>query len=425
MKTPKLMRPVLLAFVAWTAALPPTPAAQVVVTRVDGVTAAGTLEQMSDKSLSLVLTSATADVGSTGAAVEIPWTDLTELAFLDASPAPSATPDAPAAFHFNAGGTLHGEVVAAGPDAVVMYNPRVGELVVPFAQLEAVTFHRTTGPTEQAGQLLASARAERQAGQDVLVATDGNEAKAVPGALTRLDPQSSEFLFNNRPRRIETARIFGVVFAAGAQPAAAAQMLLKLRSGDAVPGQPASDALVGRTLRFATSFGRTLDLPLDALASLEIRNPRVVPLSDLEPQSVKTSGLIHEPWPWRRDRSVGNTPMSLAGRRFDRGLGVHARTELVYALDGAYETFAATVGIDDEVRPRGAVEFLVAVDGQSAWTSGVLRGTDRPRPVVVPVAGARTLKLTVDFGPGADLADWADWADARLIRPAPSAQTPP
>src|SRR5262249_35608528 len=60
--------------------------------------------------------------------------------------------------------------------------------------------------------------------------------------------------------------------------------------------------------------------------------------------------------------SDGNT-IAIGGVKFSKGLGVHARSELRYALAGRYEKFAAFIGVDDEVGMRGTVMFQVWLDG--------------------------------------------------------------
>jgi hypothetical protein len=110
---------------------------------------------------------------------------------------------------------------------------------------------------------------------------------------------------------------------------------------------------------------------------------------------------------------------------FDKGLGVHSRTELDYQLDRAYESLVATIGIDDAVRPRGSVVFRVLGDGKVLFDSGVLTGKDPPRDVNVNVVGVSLLTLVVDYGDELDLSDQADWGGARLLKPAPTGRGKP
>jgi hypothetical protein len=51
----------------------------------------------------------------------------------------------------------------------------------------------------------------------------------------------------------------------------------------------------------------------------------------------------------KKDRSLADTELSLAGQKFPRGVGSVSPSTLIYQLDPAYESFVATVGIDDSV----------------------------------------------------------------------------
>jgi formylglycine-generating enzyme required for sulfatase activity len=52
-------------------------------------------------------------------------------------------------------------------------------------------------------------------------------------------------------------------------------------------------------------------------------------------------------------------PLSIAGRRFERGLHVYADSDVRIPLDGRYERFEAWIGVDDWVGRRGSVRFDV------------------------------------------------------------------
>lgn len=138
-------------------------------------------------------------------------------------------------------------------------------------------------------------------------------------------------------------------------------------------------------------------------------------LSDLEwVQAVNGWG------PVERDRSNGETlagdgrPLTIRRQTFAKGLGVHARSEIVYYLGGKAAKFTAVVGVDDEAR-AGSVVFQVWGDGRKLYDSGVLKGSSAPQQVEVDVRGAAELKLVVtDAGDGINY-DHADWADARVV----------
>ncbi|WP_415813090.1 NPCBM/NEW2 domain-containing protein, partial [Deinococcus marmoris] len=124
--------------------------------------------------------------------------------------------------------------------------------------------------------------------------------------------------------------------------------------------------------------------------------------------------------PVELDRSNGSqnaddgSAISIGGRTFARGLGVHAASEIRYALGGQCKTFRAFVGVDDEVGKLGSVQFRVFGDGRLLFGSDVRRGGGPALPVNVSVAGVQELRLMVDDGGDGIEYDQADWADAAL-----------
>jgi alpha-galactosidase len=83
-------------------------------------------------------------------------------------------------------------------------------------------------------------------------------------------------------------------------------------------------------------------------------------LSDLTP-SLSTNG-----WgPVKLDRSNGEhesgdgRTLTVNGATYPKGLGVHANSEIRYALAGRCTSMTATVGVDDEVGSLGSVLFEI------------------------------------------------------------------
>ena len=84
------------------------------------------------------------------------------------------------------------------------------------------------------------------------------------------------------------------------------------------------------------------------------------------------------------------------------------------ALLGAYTTFSAVVGVDDEVGSNGSVAFEVWVDGVLKASTPVLTGASAGVPLTVAVGGAGSLRLVATSGGDGVSFDHADWADAKV-----------
>jgi hypothetical protein len=114
-------------------------------------------------------------------------------------------------------------------------------------------------------------------------------------------------------------------------------------------------------------------------------------------------------------KSNGRNPLTIGGKVFRRGLGMHANARSEYMLGGGFRRFEADCGVDDEKGGLGSCVFQVWADGQKLFDSGVLRGRQPARHVSVDLTGKESLRLVVtDAGDGINC-DHADWADARLL----------
>jgi hypothetical protein len=159
---------------------------------------------------------------------------------------------------------------------------------------------------------------------------------------------------------------------------------------------------------------------LDDVTLLQSLGGRFKYLSDLEPDGFRHVPYLSIEWPYRRDRNVIGDPLSVGGKRYMKGIGMHSAARLTFRLDGNYRRFDAAVAIDDSAGKRGSVTFGVYVLRDGAWaeafTSGTVRGGEAPRPVSVDLTGAQGLTLTVDYADRGDELDRANWLDARLVK---------
>ncbi len=353
-----------------------------------------------------------------GNSVDLQTTDglvtktIDDLAGLD-FPTDFRSPFGATAFFLHDGGMMFGELVAGQPDAIEAMTP-IGNAKIGWNKLAAI---RLAEPTQykRARELFDESMRIRSPSQDVLISRDQADVKVLQGRLESLSESGGSFLFAGESRKFQNDKLFGIVFAAGAAIPVAAQVMLELADGSSFSGtlKSASDD----SMRVESSFGAAFEVPIKNLRRMRFRSDRVQYVSDLKPSTQRIEGVLHAPWPVRADRNVLGNPLSIGGRKFERGVGVHSRTELSYPIQGEFERFAATIGIDDAVRPLGSVVMQVLGDGRTLFDSGAISGVDPPRDILIDVAGVQTLTLLVNYGQGLDASDHADWGDARLLRP--------
>jgi hypothetical protein len=170
---------------------------------------------------------------------------------------------------------------------------------------------------------------------------------------------------------------------------------------------------------------KILKLDLNEISLVQIMGGRVQYLSQLTPVRFTEDTILAPPQPFKMDRSCQGDAISIAGKRYPWGIGVHADSELVFDLQGRFDEFRADVGIATRMGKRGSVIFTVSrVDKKGGkdvdtvlFKSPVVRGSDpKPREVSAKVKGIRLLKLKVENAGDLDLGDVANWGSARVIR---------
>ena len=138
-------------------------------------------------------------------------------------------------------------------------------------------------------------------------------------------------------------------------------------------------------------------------------------LSDLTATSM-TSGY----GPVELDKSNGGfaggdgLTLTLNGTTYAKGLGVHAASDIQYALGSTCTRFKASVGVDDEVAANGSVVFQVFAGATKVYDSALMTGATATKTIDVSVAGATTLRLVVTDGGDGISSDHGDWALARV-----------
>ncbi|MFM7073599.1 MAG: NPCBM/NEW2 domain-containing protein [Planctomycetota bacterium] len=152
-------------------------------------------------------------------------------------------------------------------------------------------------------------------------------------------------------------------------------------------------------------------------------------LADMETSGYKHVPLLGQPWGFGRDENAAGGALRCDGRRYPKGLGMHATSRLAFSLAEPHKRLCARLGIDDAAVRRGAgtlaassrgsVIFRVYLDrGAGKWepafASGIVRGGDPPVPLDLDITGAQGMALIVDAADYGDQGDLANWLDARL-----------
>ncbi len=331
------------------------------------------------------------------------------------SPDPPPAPAGPLRLHLADGGILGGRLLDSSPDSPRTLSVDLGfgqTAAIPLAALAAIqTASEMSGDAEQE---FAGRVASRRADRDLIVFPKDGASAVVPGSLERFSADGWEFRFGGQARAGKLTDVYGFILAAAAAPPPPRGATVLLGNGDRLGATVAAADESGVLLH--AGFAENLRLPWSAIRLIQFHSPRIVFLSELDPAEVSQDSLTGAAWPVRKDANVTGGPIQLASQRYGKGLGVHARTAVTYQLDGAFERFTATVGIDDSVAPFGSVVFRVLADEDVRYESTLLRPGLAPQRISVDIAGARKLTLVTDPADELDLSDHANWAEAMLIR---------
>ncbi len=150
-------------------------------------------------------------------------------------------------------------------------------------------------------------------------------------------------------------------------------------------------------------------IPIDASQSPWIQP--TVRLPDL--QAVKTTVGWNT---LKMNKNILGKDMKLGGRLYASGVGVHAKSELIYAVEPSYKRFVSVVGIDDETADRGSVSFEVYCDDKQVYVTSLIRGNNDLWHINVAIpAGTKQLRLVMTDGDDDYNYDFGDWADAGFV----------
>lgn len=364
-------------------------------------------------------------VEPSGAKGKLNGMDVVEISIAPLAPARAAGSD-DVQVVLRTGDVLVGSVEEGGKDSLVLASESLGRVNVDFGHIEQVAFlsqkpswQKTPPPGMK---------------NDVILTASGDR----PSGTLRSISKGKLVYFNERRKRdveLKNSDLNQIWFMAVGpkppSPPSTLYALLALTDGGAVQGTVKRYS--GGALVFTDLYGAERKVPAGGLSAIYFKNGRVMYLSDLDPAKVdENANYIRgsEPqlsdlnYPWQRDANAGDAgKLSIRGREFRKGLGVHARSELTFALGGAFSRFQATVGIDDYalrlsgLDQAGNVSFIVSADGKVLEKKSGVTSKTAPIALDIDVKGRQELTLTVDFGEDrSGQCDFADWALARLIR---------
>ncbi|NLR93321.1 NPCBM/NEW2 domain-containing protein [Flammeovirga agarivorans] len=119
-------------------------------------------------------------------------------------------------------------------------------------------------------------------------------------------------------------------------------------------------------------------------------------------------------WRVMNDLSIVGKKISINGETYEKGLGVHSDSKIVFPIKDSYKSFVVTPGANDS--HHGLIRMRILVDGNEVYNSGPLKSSDQsPKELLLDVKGRKELTLIVDKEDDNNGGDHASWGNAFFL----------
>ncbi|MBN1343244.1 MAG: NPCBM/NEW2 domain-containing protein [Phycisphaerae bacterium] len=305
-------------------------------------------------------------------------------------------------------------VVRGNERAVTLARIDVGEFDVPLTHIRAVHAR----PEEAALDAMTTTRPASR--DDVLHLTNGDR---LTGLVSRIDARGVAIETDTGETVVSLTVLRSAGLAQLGRPATRPsnerrlQARLTLRDGSRLT----TDKVGWRSGQLLVPIerdGKPVDaaLSMDRVRRIEILGGRWQWLGELTPLVAEHTPLLGVPRPHQIDRNVLDGMLRIGKQTFERGIGVHSRSRLVYALDDDCRRFICAYGLDEDSGPMADVDVKVLLDGKVKHHAPTVRADGQLRKISLDVQGAKRLELLVDFGKNGNVQDRLDWVSPAIIR---------
>ncbi|MCX7590895.1 MAG: NPCBM/NEW2 domain-containing protein [Kiritimatiellae bacterium] len=359
----------------------------------------------------------------TGEVKTVPLEEIIAVTFLGRNPLliQSGTQE----FRFLDGSRLRGQILSSEGDKVKVETALAGDVDLELQHLRGFVSLPMIGFSSlKAEELIESQTTKERQYYDMIVDRRGS---VYWGVLRKFERTALyldiDDLLEVRPIKILYLKGVRLAGAARGQEKPWGGSLLgcvRCRDGSELRGRLSEIRFNRWYLRASWDPKLILPIALDEISQVQTMGGYVQYLSQLQPVEVNEKTILAPPQPYQMNRSCQKESLSIAGKRYPWGIGVHADSELTFLINARYREFRSDIGLSTSVGNRGSVVFEVLGDGKSLYKSPLVRGSDgKALSISVPVEGVKKLTLRVTNGGDLDLGDVANWGSARLLRVPP------
>ncbi|MCK6491395.1 MAG: NPCBM/NEW2 domain-containing protein [Planctomycetes bacterium] len=274
-----------------------------------------------------------------------------------------------------AGDVLRGSVEGLAAGSLRLRSDLAGDLALPAERVALVVL---------APLPLATAQAEAQSASPGLLLANGSRTA---GTVTAIDERTVAVDTGRRVLAIPRERVVAARLASS--NARAAGTWVRLANGDRLVGTLAATATGAVTVEGLC--GRR-ELPPGWLRAGGGGGERRLFLEAVPPAAASYLSVAGEAPTGAADRAADGGWVVAGGLRGERALAWRCGQEATWELDGGWQRLVALVALEDG---PGAAVFRVDGDGRTLFTSQAQGARQPARPLAVPLAGVRRLRLAV------------------------------
>ena len=299
------------------------------------------------------------------------------------------------------GDRIRGQLTGIADDKVSWTSSSLGELKLSIDVVRAISREATPTALDE----------DRKDDQVVLSNKD-----VVRGVVAGMADGKVSVQVGGDTSVMPMASVVTLFFASPLKPAPSTRAF-RLRFADGSVFTSASAVIQDGKLQLSVA-GAMRSVDLAAVTGIEQVNGPIAWLSSLKPTAnEQVSFLTETPLPARMDRNVFGKPMRYGSQIFERGIGVHANSKLVFALDGSYKTFRTRFAIDTtHAADIANVRVRILLDDKVVHEEKSFRADHISAVLAFPLGDAKTLTLEVTANETIDAQDRLNWIDAALLR---------
>lgn len=116
----------------------------------------------------------------------------------------------------------------------------------------------------------------------------------------------------------------------------------------------------------------------------------------------------------RINKAVTMTPLTVKGIVYERGIGTHAISRMLFDIGKKAKTLSGLAGADDNTPFACNLQFKILGDRKELWRSGIMRKGDHAKPFNIDLSGIDKVLLLVEECGDGMMYDRADWLNVKF-----------